>query len=111
MKILLRDWRLAFPNIWKASAPKRWRRRGVQRFVLLAAPDHKQIPEIKKAMAAVAAEKWGAKSVAVCKALESADKLALHNGDAKSEYEGFEGQLFISTRSKIRPSAVRWVRA
>ena len=110
MKILLRDWRLAFPNIWKASAPKGG---GEEAFSasFLAAPDHKQIPEIKKAMAAVAAEKWGAKSVAVYKALESADKLALHSGDAKSEYEGFEGQLFISTRSKIRPSVFDGQRA
>jgi len=103
MKLLLRDVRLAFPNLWKATAPKGGGEEAFSASFLLTA-DHKQLPEIKKALAAVASEKWGAKSVAVYKALEAADKTCLHNGDSKAEYDGFEGNLYISSRAKIRPS-------
>jgi len=103
MRILLRDWRLAFPNLWKASAPKGG---GEEAFSasFLAPPAHKQIAEIKKVMLALAKEKWGAKGDATYKALEASGKLALHDGDTKGEYEGFPGNLFVSTRSKTRPT-------
>jgi hypothetical protein len=44
------------------------------------------------------------KAEAILKGLAATDKLCLHDGDAKSGYEGFEGNLFISARSKVRPS-------
>jgi hypothetical protein len=103
MKILLRDVRLAFPNLWKATAPKGGGETAFSASFLLA-PDHKQVAEIKKSMQALAKEKWGAKGDAVYKAMDSSDKLCLHNGDSKSEYEGFEGNLCVSTRSKVRPT-------
>ena|ERR1700723_3829336 len=103
MKILLRDVRLAFPNLWKASAPKGGGEEAFSANFLLA-PDHKQVAELKKAMLAVATEKWGAKGAATYKTLESTNKLALHDGDTKADYEGYEGNLFVSTRSKVRPS-------
>ena len=28
----------------------------------------------------------------------------MHDGDSKAEYEGFEGNFFISSRAKVRPS-------
>jgi len=28
----------------------------------------------------------------------------LHDGDAKAEYEGFEGNKFVSARAKVRPT-------
>jgi hypothetical protein len=103
MKMLLRDWRLGFPQLWKASAPKGG---GEAAFsaAFLAPPAHKQIPEIKAAFVKLATEKWGVKGAQILKAMEAADKLCLHNGDAKSDYEGFEGMLYISARSKVRPT-------
>lgn len=103
MRIMLRDWRLAFPNIWKASAPKGG---GEEAFSasFLAPPTHKQIKEVKAALLSLAKEKWGAKGESMYKTLESTGKLCLHDGDSKAEYEGFEGNLFISSRSKTRPS-------
>ena len=67
-------------------------------------PTHKQLPEIKKALLAVAKEKWGAKGEAIYKALEASDKICLHKGDSKAEYDGFEGMLYVSSRSKTRPT-------
>ena len=104
MRILLRDWRLAFPNIWKASPP---RGGGEEAFSasFIAPPTHKQVNEVDAALASVANEKWGVKGPAVLKALLAAGKTCLHNGDDKGEYEGFPGNIYISARSKVRPSA------
>jgi hypothetical protein len=44
------------------------------------------------------------KGAVVFKVLEAADKLCLHDGDAKAEYEGFKGNKFVSSRGKVRPS-------
>lgn len=103
MRLMLRDTRLAFPSIWKATAPKTGGEPAFSASFLLP-KTHKQIPEIKKAFATLATEKWGAKGAAVLKALEAADKLCLHNGDLKSDYEGFEGNMYVSARGKVRPT-------
>ncbi len=103
MRLLLRDVRLAFPSIWKATSPAGGGEAAFSASFLLP-PTHKQLPEIKKAMLSVATEKWASKASAIYKALEASDKLALHDGDTKSEYDGFEGNLFVSTRSKTRPT-------
>lgn len=103
MRLLLRDVRLAFPSIWKATTPAGGGEAAFSASFLLP-PTHKQLPEIKKAMLNVATEKWAAKAPAIYKTLEASDKLALHDGDTKSEYDGFEGNLFVSTRSKTRPT-------
>jgi hypothetical protein len=103
MRILLRDVRLAFPSLWKATAPKNGGEAAFSASFLFP-PNHKQMAEIKAIFLKVATEKWAAKAAAIYKALEAADKLCLHKGDLKGEYEGFEGQLYISARSKIRPS-------
>ena len=104
MRIMLRDVRLAFPSIFQASTPKGG---GEPAFgaSFLMPKNHPQIAELNKVIDAVAKEKWGAKADAVLKAMRAADKTCLHNGDNKAEYDGFEGNLFISSRSKIRPTA------
>ena len=53
MKILLRDVRLAFPNLWKATAPKGGGEMAFSASFLLA-PTHKQIRELETAMKALA---------------------------------------------------------
>jgi len=100
---MLRDVRLAFPSLWVASAPKGGGEAAFSASFLLT-KTHKQIAELTAAFKAIAKEKWGAKGDAVYKALEAADKLCLHDGDAKAEYEGFEGNKFVSARSKTRPT-------
>ena len=105
MSFKLKRARLAFPSIWRPTAVK-GSDSGDKAFscTLIIPRNHPQIAEIKKAMLAVAVEKWGAKANAIYKAAEAANKLALHDGDTKPEYEGFEGNLFISCRSKVKPS-------
>jgi Protein of unknown function (DUF2815) len=103
MRILLRDVRLAFPSLWKATAPKTGGEAAFSASFLIP-KTHKQIAELKTAFKTLAKEKWGAKADAVLKALEAADKVCLHDGDSKADYEGFEGNLYVSARAKVRPS-------
>jgi hypothetical protein len=103
MKLKLRDARLAFPNLW---VPYKESFGG--RFII--PPNHKQVPELKAAMKAVAKEKWPEKWQSIYAALEKQDKLCLHDGATKAEYEGFEGNLFVAANSKVRPTILDQMR-
>lgn len=103
MRILLRDVRLAFPSLFKATAPKGGGEPAFSASFLMP-PTHKQVAELKAACKKLAMDKWGAKGDAIYKALDAAGKLCLHDGNTKSDYEGFADNLFVSTRSKTRPT-------
>lgn len=61
---------------------------------------HPQYAAIKAKMAAVAKDKWKDKAEAQYKALEKADKLALHDGDLKPQYDGYPGNWHISAAAQ-----------
>lgn len=63
---------------------------------LLITPTDPQIVVIRKQMQAVAKEKWKDKAVEVYNSLKIADKLALHDGDAKPNYSGYPGMMYLS---------------
>lgn len=103
MIVVLRNVRLAFPQIFEA---KPFQGQGEANFsasliIDPATGDGRQnIEEIKKAIIAVAKEKWQAKYEAVLKSIKDTDKLCLRNGDTKAGTSGFEGMMFVSTRNK-----------
>lgn len=98
-RILLKNVRLAFPNLFE---PTTVAGEGKPRFsaTLLIPADHPQIAEIEKAQEAVANAKWGQKAAAIVKGLTKQDKMALHDGDTKSKYDGFPGNFFISAAAQ-----------
>ena len=69
-------------------------------------PDHPAVAQCKEAIEAVGKEKWGAKWAAVQKELTAKDRTFLHDGDGKANLAGFSGNMFISARSKTRPTVV-----
>lgn len=106
-RLMLKNVRLAFPNLFE---PTTVGGEGDPRYsaVLLIPPDHPQLPEIKAKMLAVATEKWRDKAKAVYAGIEKSDKLALHDGDTKSQYDGFPGKLFVNAASQqtSRPTVI-----
>ena len=70
------------------------------------AKDHPAAAEIKAGFQKVATEKWGAKAVEVYTMLKAADKLCLHDGDAKADKEGFKGNLYVSASNKLKPLVI-----
>lgn len=105
MKIKLTNVRLAFPALFEAKTVNG---EGEPAFsaAFLIEPDDKQVTSIRQAMEAVGKEKWGAKWATVKKELDTKDRWALHDGDAKADYAGFAGMLFVSARSKTRPLVI-----
>lgn len=122
----LADVRLTFPNIFEA---KQVNGQGDPKFsaAFIIRKDHPQLPAIKQAIADAALAKWGdaptdapgpldaagnpttiklPKYQAMLKSLAAADKLCLHDGDAKSEIPGYAGNFFINASNKLRPLVV-----
>jgi len=96
MRVKLYNVRLAFPQLFTPSA---FSSESEPRYsaTFLLEPDHKNVKDITKAMQQVAKEKWGQKAQGVYKQLKAQDRLALHDGEVKSHYVGFEGNLYVST--------------
>ena len=67
-------------------------------------PDHPVLAEVAAAGEKVAKEKWGAKADAILKQIKAKDFFVIHDGDSKAQYEGFEGNKYISMRSDKRPN-------
>jgi len=98
-RILLKNVRLAFPNLFE---PTTVAGEGKPRYsaTLIIPADHPQIAEIRAKQEAVAKEKWRDKAAAIVKGLDKQDKLALHDGDTKVKYDGFPGNFFISAAAQ-----------
>lgn len=102
MQVQLKDVRLAFPQLFEAKTVNGEGKPAFSGSFLLA-HDHPSAAEINKAIEAVAKDKWGAKAPEVLRALRAQDKVCLHDGDAKADYDGYAGNLFVSARSATRP--------
>lgn len=105
MKIKLPDVRLAFPALFEAKTVNG---EGAPAFSasFLMPPAHPSVKALREAFETLGKDKWGAKWPQVKKEIEAKDRTALHDGDTKSSYGGFEGNLFVSARSKTRPLVI-----
>lgn len=106
-RIMLRDVRIAFASaIFTPESVRGGKPRYSANFLL--PPDHPQVDKINSAMKAVAKAKWGDDAAAIFKRLEKTDKLALHDGDLKSKYAGFAGNLYVAAASQeaVRPTVL-----
>jgi hypothetical protein len=107
MKIAINNARLAFPVLFKAE---QFNGIGEPAYScsLLLPPGHPAIKAIEDGIEAVGSEKWGKGWPAVKKTAEKKDLNCLHDGDLKSKYAGFEGNMYVSTRASEdkRPTVV-----
>jgi hypothetical protein len=107
MRVAIKNVRLAFPALFQPKTVNGEGDPAYSATFLLDPVEHKANIEILwHAIAAVAKEKWGAKGEQVLKGLIASGKVCLRSGDEKSEYDGFEGKMALSTRSKSRPLVV-----
>lgn len=105
-KFTLRDVRMSFPNLFEAKAPPQAGGKAKFSAAFLFPRTHPQIAELQKLVLDVATAKWGLKAEEVLKALKAADKICVHDGDAKSDTDGYAGNLFINASNDIRPAAL-----
>lgn len=99
MKIKLTNVRMSFPHLFQPQEQEGGKKTFNASFILQAGDP--QIKAIEKAIEEVAKGKWGAKADGVLKQLKASDKVALHDGDTKTQWDGYEGNMFISSS---RPS-------
>lgn len=98
-RVMVREARLAFPALF---VPRTVNGEGKPRYsatLLLEAGDP-QITAIRRAIQIVAKEKWKDKSGAILSSLEKVGKVALHDGDEKSQYDGFAGTMFVAASAQ-----------
>lgn len=105
MKVKLQNVRLAFPVLFEAKTVNGEGKPAFSASLLLAKNDP-QVKVINAAIEEVAKQKWGAKADAILKQARGQDKLALHDGDLKSQYAGFEGMFYVSARNAVRPLVI-----
>lgn len=103
MKLKIKGARLAFPAIFEPTAFNAGDPLTFQS-VFIIPPTHPSVKEVKDACWTVAQEKWGAKAKAIFDQLVAADKIAIHDGDSKADYEGYAGNMFINTSNKVKPT-------
>jgi hypothetical protein len=103
--IMLVDVRLAFPQLWTATQVNGEGKAAFSASFLMP-PDHPDVAKIKAAIAKTATAKWGAKTAEYLPVLVASDKVCLHNGDLKSNLEGYTGNLFVSARGPMRPLVI-----
>jgi hypothetical protein len=105
MKLKITNARLAFPVLFEAKTVNG---EGKPAFsaALLLDPADPQVKAINQAIDQIAKDKWGAKADAILKQMRAQDKVALHDGDLKANYDGFPGSVYVSARSATRPLVI-----
>lgn len=105
MKLKLTNVRLAFPVLFEARTVNGEGKPAFSASFLID-PKDPQVKAIHAAIEQVAKEKWASKADAMLKQMRAQDKVALHDGDLKANYDGFPGMFYVSARSATRPLVI-----
>ena len=73
--------------------------------------NHPAVKQLADATIRAAQAKWGDKAGEMLKQLKAADRLPVHNGDAKASSAGYAGNLYLNAGNAIRPAVVDGNRA
>ena len=108
MKILIKNVRLAFPQLFE---PKSVNGEGDPRFsaAFPIDPHGENAKAITAAINAVAKDKWGAKADGVMKELTSKGRVAYKHQPLSKDgevYDGFENMHTLTASNKVRPTVV-----
>lgn len=77
----------------------------------ILAKDHPGVASVVSAIRAVSTDQWKDKASQMLTALKAQDKMALHDGDAKADREGYAGNYFVSGSARPANPPVIWDRA
>lgn len=108
-QIHLRNWRAAFvDSLWTPfeNTGDDGKTRKSFGLKLLAPPNHPDIEGLRAEIDKAGKEKFKDKWPAVKKAAEKLEKLPIHDGDDKAEWDGFAGHMYVAANSKVRPTIV-----
>jgi hypothetical protein len=100
--VILKNVRLTFPQLFE---PKQVNGQGEAKYsaAFLFPRSHACVAALQAAILAAATEQWKDKAPAMLAQLKAADKICVHDGDAKSDYAGYAGNLFLNASKNVRP--------
>lgn len=104
MKVLLKNVRITFPNVYEARAVTGGDNPRYSASFLLE-KGSENYTKLVAAMKEVALEKWGPKGDQTLKALVAGQKVCLRDGDTKADaYPYYAGLYFVSAANKEKPT-------
>lgn len=107
MSVILKDVRIAFPNLFQ---PQEFPGGGEAKFgatFLIGKDNEELLGALEKEIIAKAQEKWGdPKYKETLKTLQAGERICLRDGDTKANYDGYEGNMFVSCSSKNKPLVI-----
>ncbi|PHM39296.1 hypothetical protein Xmau_02900 [Xenorhabdus mauleonii] len=107
MKITLKNVRLAFPDLFEATQVNGQGDFKFRATFLIPKERKELIAEIESAIIKVATEKWGAKAEGIIKTIRGNNmRFNFRDGDEKTDYDGYAGNMFISASNKSRPLVI-----
>lgn len=106
MKVKLENVRLAFPQLFEPRAFGEDGSDPAYGGSFIFSKTHPAYKLVNTAIETVSEEKWEKKAAEVLRQLRTADRICLHDGDSKPDYNGFPGNFFIASRNKARPLVV-----
>lgn len=100
----LKNVRLSFASLF---TPKAGINGGDEKFQasFILPKNDPQVDKIRATISRLCKEAWGAQAAATQKMIEAQDRVCLHDGDTKA-YEGYDGNMFISSSSLRRPTVL-----
>ncbi len=90
---------LSYPNLYRPKAGQPGQEEKFSASFILP-KDHPDLPKVNQAFMEGANARWGEKALETLKALKAADRLCLHDGDAKADKQGYAGNLYLNASSK-----------
>jgi hypothetical protein len=97
-QITLKNVRLAFPSLFEMKQVNGEGKPAYSAAFLMSADDP-QVDAVNELIDRIGTEKWGPKAKTLLAAIRGKDAACIHNGDLKAQYEGFEGNYYLSARS------------
>lgn len=109
MKYMLKVARLSFPNIWKPTAFDD--KPDDLTFNCNGLIEHSdpQVPQIEALIEQVAKDAWKDNWQGMLASARAQDRVPLHNGDMKADYDGYPGHYYFSARNAARPLILQQV--
>jgi hypothetical protein len=99
-EVILKDVRTSFLNVFQTD---KFGKYSVSLLIEKNSANHKALLAAEEA---VAKEQWKDKADNVLKTLRNKDEAAVHDGDNKAEYDGFEGMVYIHPSNAKRPTLI-----
>ena len=107
MKVVIKRARGAFLKIWE---PEQFNGTGEPAcngsFILDPKTQKAEVDKVIAAITDVAKEKWKDRAQDVLKTLKAKGDICLQDGATKAQHDGFDGNVFISARTKTRPTVL-----